>query len=272
MGHLALGGYMRNFAFLAALSLASCGTYQELNAPTAQNFNTLSFETVRETVLRPKCFECHSDARGNKGHVNLERLADVRAALPDILSDLGTDKMPKDRDSLSPELKALVAAWSEAGAPEKSTLPLPSKPMPLPSITPGFDQVRDKIFSPYCIRCHNFLSDPAKVIRSVGKIQASIESDQMPKAVKPLSPRLKKLLADWIGAGLPMGGEEVRQKILIPYCVRCHGGFVNGETVSKRAFSIWSAVMSDEMPRAGDPLPDDLKKILDQWFKTGAAN
>jgi hypothetical protein len=206
----------------------------------------------------------------------LERLADVQKALPGILADLSSNKMPFHRDPISPFLKQIVIVWSNAGAPETSNIPMPtpdSKPTKPKLPTPGFDQVSASIFQPYCIRCHEGLKDPAFVIKSIDKIQGAIASNQMPKfSPKPLPDSLKDLLTAWVEAKMPMGFDEVKQKLFVPYCVRCHGSFANYASVAKNSLNIWAKVWADDMPLNGDPVPLELKQLLDNWVKQGTPN
>jgi mono/diheme cytochrome c family protein len=274
---------LRYFYLATAFILAGCGNYHESTSDglSSKHFATLSFEAVRETVFRQQCFECHSKANApNKGNgINLEDYNTVFSKIGSITSDLDSDRMPKGRPPVPANLKQVVEAWAALGAPVTSDKPFPgsdSKPTPVPKILVGFDQVRDKVFQPYCIRCHGFLSDPTAVKKNLDKILAAIDNPdpdlRMPSKSSPLSDKNKALIKEWIGDGMLLGNEEVRQKILTPYCVRCHGRFTDGATVSKMALDIWAEVWSDDMPRNGGPVPMELKMILDEWFKTGAAN
>jgi cytochrome c553 len=270
------GKDLRLFWLISIFVLASCGNYSETNPPTTQSFSTLGFDAVEGMVIRPQCFRCHSAVNSpTKGSgINLEDYAVVKARMTDIISDLQDNSMPKTGPPVPDNLKQIVVAWANIGAPMTSNEPMPNgtstKPVSI-HIPVGFDQMRDKVFTPYCTRCHGFMNDYATVKKNIGKIAAAIDHD-MPKDGPPLNPKLKQIIKTWVSDGMLEGSEEVRQKILEPYCTRCHGKFSDGATVSKKALDIWSAVWSDEMPRGGGPVPMELKLILDQWFKTGAAN
>lgn len=269
---------MRFGWIVLCLFLSACGNYQQKSGDLndvnrAQRFKTLSFDAMKTLIFQPKCYQCHSDAHGNKGNVNLERLADVQKAIHDIVGDVRSDKMPKDDDPVSPQLKQALILWAQDGAKEKTNIPMPRPGPPAPPPPPGFDQINAKIFQPYCVRCHSILSDPQKVAQSIDKIQGAIASGKMPKdSEKPLSPKLQKLLSDWVTAGMPMGFEEVKQKVLVPYCIRCHGNFKRYESVIGDITDIWADVMDDTMPLNDDPIPADAKKVLDNWVKQGMPN
>lgn len=269
---------MRYSWIVLGILLSGCGNYSESyrdlnNVNRAADFKTLSFEAMTATVFEPMCYQCHSDAHGNKGNVNLERLASVKAALNDIVADVQSGKMPKDGQPLSPQLKKALTLWAQNGAPEVSNIPFPTDGDNTPPPPPGFDQVSAKIFQPYCVRCHSFMADPAQVMKNIDKIQGSIASGQMPKnAKKPISDSLQKLLADWVNLGMPAGFQEVQQKLFIPYCVRCHGGYATYDRVARDIRDIQEQLDLDQMPKNDSPVPDDLKRILDAWVKQGMPN
>jgi cytochrome c1 len=137
---------------------------------------------------------------------------------------------------------------------------------------PGFDQLKTKLFEPYCSRCHAFLLDAGNVKDKLKDIQADIATDKMPQGGPPLKPEIKKLLQDWVAAGMPAGFSEIKHKLFVPYCVRCHAGFSDPIKTAKRADAIQKEVEADNMPKGDPPLPAELKQLLSDWIKTGMAN
>jgi|GEM_PF-1947242 len=271
---------MRYSWVVLGILLSSCGNYQEsfndLNdVNRSAGFKTLSFEAMTATVFEPKCYQCHSDAHGNKANVNLERLASVQAAMKDIVADVQSDKMPKDGTAVSPQMKKALVLWAQAGAPEVSNIPFPADgdttlPPPPPA---GFDTVSAKIFQPYCVRCHSFMADQNQVMKNIDKIQGAIASGQMPKnAKKPISDSLQKLLASWVSAGMPVGFQEVQQKLFVPYCVRCHGGYATYDRVAKDIDDIVKQLDLGKMPKDDSPIPNELKALLDSWVNQKLPN
>lgn len=76
------------------------------------------------------------------------------------------------------------------------------------SPTPGaegldFKEVKAKIFTPHCVKCHKGFNDYVKVANNLSDIQLAVDTDEMPKNGPPLSPELKRLLDQWINAGAP---------------------------------------------------------------------
>ncbi|MDZ4084383.1 MAG: hypothetical protein U1E10_15675 [Bdellovibrionales bacterium] len=75
------------------------------------------FATVSRDVFVPHCLKCH-DNKTQKGDVNLEVYALAKAVTSEIAFALDTDDMPRKAPALPPELKAIVYAWIDGGAPE----------------------------------------------------------------------------------------------------------------------------------------------------------
>jgi uncharacterized membrane protein len=75
------------------------------------------FETVSREVFVPHCLKCH-DNTTQKGNVNLEVYALAKSVTNEIAFALDTDDMPRRAPALPPELKAIVYAWIDGGAPE----------------------------------------------------------------------------------------------------------------------------------------------------------
>lgn len=75
------------------------------------------FATVSREVFVPHCLKCH-DNKTQKGDVNLEVYALAKLVTSEIAFALDTDDMPRKAPALPPELKAIVYAWIDGGAPE----------------------------------------------------------------------------------------------------------------------------------------------------------
>lgn len=262
--------------------LVACGDYHQnysgdpnTSGDPTHGFKTLSFAAVSSIVFQPYCSTCHSATHGNKGNVNLETFPNTTPHLADILTDIQSGKMP-DTGALPDYPKVLILAWLQNKAPENSNIPMPDPhskpPPPPPPPPPGFDQVSSSIFQPYCSRCHSQISDYDYVIANLKNIQNDVANNTMPKNQKPLSTKLKALLAAWVAAGTPKGFGEISRKILVPYCIRCHAGFSKYNTVAGEIDDIQDKLATDEMPKNADPLPDDLKVLLDNWIKAGIPN
>lgn len=108
----------------ALLTLAGCNqnlgtsSYQpteslNMTAPVA-----VTFVDVKEKVFVPHCLKCHS-SDVQKGDIDLERYETAFAVTNMIRDEVTADRMPRRAPPLAPELKALLFAWIDAGAPEK---------------------------------------------------------------------------------------------------------------------------------------------------------
>lgn len=86
-------------------------------APTPPGTVIPDFETVSREVFVPHCLKCH-DNKTQKGDVNLEVYALAKSVTSEIAFSLDTDDMPRRAPALPPELKAIVYAWIDGGAPE----------------------------------------------------------------------------------------------------------------------------------------------------------
>jgi uncharacterized membrane protein/polyisoprenoid-binding protein YceI len=142
-----------------------------------------------KSIIDNKCATCHSEARGNKGRVNLETYQNVFSKKDLMATEIEDGAMPPLRGTpLTKEEHDLLLKWLKAGAPETLTPPSsappppvtsPSDPQPnpLPPVTPdplpqplppekpidsvaatpdlfSYDQVKS-IFQNNCIACHS---------------------------------------------------------------------------------------------------------------------
>ncbi len=105
----------------------------------------LDFATVRAQVFQPHCFQCHSQAGGNRAGVNLESYANVNSRLATIQNAVNSGAMPPS-GSLPTATRALLNNWIQAGAPEiNSGGPQPNpnpNPQPIPPVPPPCDDRR----------------------------------------------------------------------------------------------------------------------------------
>ncbi|KYG70704.1 hypothetical protein AZI85_01875 [Bdellovibrio bacteriovorus] len=181
----------------------------------------VDFAIVMSEVIAPKCLECHSSAGGNRGGVNLETYANVKAEIAAIQSTVANNSMPLNRQPLSARQKALLNKWIEAGAPETVTenppvqAPTPAPPPDMPPeevVGPSLDwlTVRTLVVEPKCLNCHSAptnrggvnLETYQNVLSNIADVDATIRDGSMPRRTT-LTPEQKKLILDWIAAGAP---------------------------------------------------------------------
>ena len=79
-----------------------------------------SFDDVSKAVFVPHCIKCHSNSV-EKGGVNLEQYTNAAAHAKEISDALDIDDMPRKAPALPADLKAIVYAWIQGGAPETVT-------------------------------------------------------------------------------------------------------------------------------------------------------
>lgn len=83
--------------------------------PTA--ISAVTFADVKEKVFVPHCLKCHATDT-QKGDVDLEQFATAAASAALIREEVTADRMPRRAPPLPAELKALLFAWIDAGAPK----------------------------------------------------------------------------------------------------------------------------------------------------------
>jgi len=106
-------------AFGWVLALTSCGGSSSSagdGVDTSQVSRAdLSYANVNEKVFQESCVRCH----GTSGGIGLETYTDVKANIDLVTSEVVNGDMPPS-GALSSDLRALVQAWSDAGAPEQA--------------------------------------------------------------------------------------------------------------------------------------------------------
>ena len=162
--------------------------------PIGVETDTLGFEIAATVMARNRCMECHSEAKGNRGGINLETYLTTKPLAARILSAMVSGAMPKGGPRVSDADIAIIQAWVDLGAPETSDVPLPAMPI-------AFSEVNQKIFTPLCIRCHATFNDHAVVSARLNGIINSIDSNRMPLGGPPVPNDLKTLLANWVAQG-----------------------------------------------------------------------
>lgn len=80
--------------------------------------SAVTFADVKEKVFVPHCLKCHATDT-QKGDIDLEQFETAFAAAAMIREEVSADRMPRRAPPLPAELKALLFAWIDAGAPEK---------------------------------------------------------------------------------------------------------------------------------------------------------
>lgn len=138
------------FLILTA-NLFGCGNYEEFKEDPSALFSrvapntSLSFETIKNQVLAPKCVKCHP------GYNDYEN---VFSKLNQIVSEVRSDSMPKD-GPLNTEDKQLLFSWIFAGAPRGEV----TTPPPPQQTGPTLESLARGVFGNKCIACHRVNPD-----------------------------------------------------------------------------------------------------------------
>ncbi len=86
--------------------------------PEPPQVEVINYEMVNIKVIQPRCLNCHSEAAGNRGDVNLETYENVAALASVIESEIQSGSMPRPRNKpLTPEQKELILKWIANGSP-----------------------------------------------------------------------------------------------------------------------------------------------------------
>lgn len=63
---------------------------------------------------------------------------------------------------------------------------------------------------------------------------------------------------------------EVKRRVLTPYCIQCHKSYSNYSTVYSKRKSILKSILTNKMPEKREPLSRELKNLVNDWVKAGA--
>ena len=137
--------------FLSAgfVLLTGCGNFFESKVDPSGGRGSLgekasTFFEIKSRALEPNCVRCHA--------AYLE-YAVVKQNIQSIVSAVETNRMPKDRPPLDDDLKALLRAWLQAGAPQSAEPDLP--PVDGPELKPTWNSLYVNIFANRCTVCHS---------------------------------------------------------------------------------------------------------------------
>jgi uncharacterized membrane protein len=217
---------------LQACNFYNSKTNEDLKSLTT---NSVSWSRVSSEVFQARCLECHSQASGNAGGVNLETYQNAVGNLDQIREQaLVLKAMPPGGESLTSYQQTLLADWISAGAPLDGIATTETPPVPEPTIVPEpttapvgslshFSLIREAILLPQCSACHgpggsvasiaildyDFLLNPANGYvfpghpETSGLLNALTRMDglRMPLGGPPLSSDQIQTIEEWIQNG-----------------------------------------------------------------------
>ena len=180
---------------------------------TEETINQLAlesnYESVNAKVLVSQCLDCHSNAGGNKGNLNLETYKNIRSNLNQIMYRvLETKDMP--RGGLTGSDYALMEMWLQSGAPEKNTMSGPPVVLKGPF---NWMLIRDQVLKRNCLDCHSSiapeagldLSDYDQFKNNYAKIfdRTFVKQDMPPEPYDGLSVNERQAVLKWMSQGFP---------------------------------------------------------------------
>lgn len=188
---------------------------EEKPAPLGER--PVDFAFVMQEVIGPKCLECHSNAGGNRGHLNFETYAAVKSEIQAIQDSVEFNDMPLNRTPLTETQRQILNNWVAAGAPEFVTNTAESdvkamEEIPLLSgeTVLDWETIRTTVVQPKCLNCHAEptnrggvnLETYANVQSRLAVIDQVIKDGSMPRRTT-LTPEEKEMILTWIQIGAP---------------------------------------------------------------------
>lgn len=245
-----------SFLLLAILALA-CGCNSRKDKGSTDDVTTpivsaseISFSLVSQNVFSKSCTSCHGAQ--SQGGVNLETYANALPFAKQIKADVDSGHMPKSPGApLTQRQKALIDLWVAQGAPDQAGGPAAPPPPPL---TATFASIKESVFKPKCLTCHNptgrakgvKLDQPSDLLagQNILVVPGKPEESPLvrvisPGARRPMPPPNKApplgadevaQITDWVSNGAAddtaLGDaskfQAIQDKIIQPKCTKCH--------------------------------------------------
>ncbi len=196
---------------ISILLLQSCGvkgTNESQTFHIAMEPPAATFASLYANVLQTRCLSCHGDFQTEAGFFPLRVLA---------YEKVRNGSMPPGGPALTAnlvdQLKAYVDQQVPASAPESAPTPTQA---PTPDViprAPRYSFLRDRLFAPSCVRCHNAnihrghidLSTLESVRTHSSLILEVLQDGSMPpEGETPIpSPETIAAYRDWVEHGFP---------------------------------------------------------------------
>lgn len=139
--------FQKFFPFILSVLAVACGNYDKVTEgplldTSRFSASDLSFASVKTQIFDTSCIRCHP------GYANYNT---VKKDINKIVGSVMSNRMPKNSKPVSDELKALLLAYVEAGAPRGDEVDATPTPVPVAS----WSYISENIIFPKCFVCHN---------------------------------------------------------------------------------------------------------------------
>lgn len=137
----------RYFPLILCILAVACGNYDKVTEgplldTSRFGASELSFASVKTQIFDVSCLRCHP------GYANYNT---VKKDINKIVGSVMSNRMPKNAAPVSNELKALLLAYVEAGAPLGGN----ENTSPVPVPVTNWSHISETIIFPKCFVCHN---------------------------------------------------------------------------------------------------------------------
>jgi mono/diheme cytochrome c family protein len=167
-----------------------------------------------------------------------------------------------------------------------------TKPLVADGEAVNFEVLKEKLLVPHCIACHKGAAQEEKILGWVvaGKPDDSelyqvIKDGSMPKKAAALDSRYLDLVVRYIESVkapevpttpvVVAGFEEIKQKILVPHCLKCHEDVDNEKNLMEwitpakpEESPFYVAIKSGEMPQESSPLSADEQALVEKYISS----
>ncbi len=227
---------MKVLLCLVLISLTACTFREDKLGDDSSRIDSMRpwYTNLLETLIRPKCLECHTGS-GGLGHLDLSTYDAImfkvvkgkplESRFYTSLNGVG-GSMPDRKQPLSTREIKMIYDWIAANAPLDSTGESPEVPPEIPQ--PTFTWIDQHILKRDCVTCHSahpekvnprdrepaggidlteyekFATNPTLIIPGDANASAlydAVKTGWMPLDGNPLSPEKVQAIHDWIENG-----------------------------------------------------------------------
>lgn len=168
---------------------------------------TVTFDTLKRTILVPQCLRCHSWVQ-DEAQVGIRVVPGSPATSP-LFIQVQSGRMPQGGPALSSTQLSIVEAYIKGGSN--------NPPPPPPPLTATYSSLKIHLFDRSCTMCHNGesrripdLRNYQNVVRHSDETLSEIDIGSMPPLDRQGNPRAPipseeviNVLHQWVANGMP---------------------------------------------------------------------